>query len=358
MNLETVRAAVTLLDGGQSFALATLVSTRGSSPRHADTSMLVRSDGSIAGTIGGGPLEAAVIEDALSVLKSGQTRLLEFDSARLGMMCGGGGMVLIEHVGPARPAALELYRGFLGLLTTGRKGWVVTVIRMGGGKMGGGGETGGQAAGGAVTADRCLVDSEGTVFGDPVRPPEVLQELARRGGTYDLIIAGDPSRTYVQPVGAQGTAYVFGAGHCGEKLVPVLSAIGFFTVIVDDRGDFANRERFPAADRIVVPDSFDGVVATLPVDEDSYIIIVTRGHSHDKNVLRQALPTRARYIGMIGSRAKVAEAFQILRDEGVSSDQLARVHSPIGLSIGAETPEEIAISIAAEMIQVRASKGR
>ncbi len=138
----------------------------------------------------------------------------------------------------------------------------------------------------------------------------------------------------------------------------MLSLVDFFTVVVDDRADFANRERFPSADRIVVPDSFAGAFGDLSVDEDSYIVIMTRGHLHDRTVLEQALRTRAGYVGMIGSKKKVAETFRALQEEGFSPDDLARVHAPIGLSIGAETPEEIAMSIAAQLIQVRANRGR
>lgn len=343
MNLDVARSAVSLLEAGERSAWANILGSRGSTPRHTDASMLVRADGSIVGTIGGGPLEAAVIQTSLSVLASGQTRVLDFETAQLGMMCGGGGRVLIECVDPTRAATQELFRGLLALLESGRKGWVVTVVPEG--------------DGGSSPVRRCLVDAGGCVFGDPVYAPEILQGPARHGGTYDAIIAEDPSSTYVQMVGAQGTAYVFGAGHCGEKLVPVLNAIGFYTVIVDDRGDFANRGRFPTADRVVVPGSFDGVVPTLPIDEDSYLVIVTRGHAYDTSVLRQALRTPARYVGMIGSRKKVAETFRTLEGEGFSPDDLARVHAPIGLSIGAETPEEIAVSIGAELIQVRAGKG-
>ena len=106
----------------------------------------------------------------------------------------------------------------------------------------------------------------------------------------------------------------------------------------------------------LVPGSFDGVVDTLPIDEDSYVVIVTRGHSHDKNVLAQALRTKAGYIGMIGSKRKVAETFRALSDEGFAPADLARVRAPIGLAIGAETPEEIAISVAAQLVQVRTAK--
>jgi xanthine dehydrogenase accessory factor len=344
MNVVTTREALSLLDQGEGFAWVTVLDTRGSSPRHAGAGMLVRADGSIFGTIGGGPLEATVIKQALEVLKTGDSRLTGFESAQLGMACGGGGLLLIEYVDPSRLEARKLFDSLLALLAGGGKGWLVTVVP--------------QEGGGGSPVRRCLVDSNGSVSGDPVCAPEILQGLAKRGGTYDHIVAGDPARTHVQPIGAQGTAYVFGAGHCGEKLVPVLSTLGFFTVIVDDRGDFANRERFPTADRIVVPESFDGVVETLPIDEDSYLVIVTRGHNHDQNVLAQTLRTEARYIGMIGSMKKVAGTFEALGREGFSSDELARVHAPIGLSIDAETPEEIAISIAAQLIQVRAAKDR
>ncbi len=342
MNTETASAALSLLERREDFAWATIVSTRGSSPRHVDTSMLVRADGSIAGTIGGGPLEAAVIKNALDVLQSRQNRLMDFDSRQLGMLCGGGGLVLIEHVDSTRAEALDLYRGLLDLLKSGRKGWMVAVVREGDGDE--------------VTVGKALVDSDGSVFGDRIGPPEALEELAKRGGMYDLIAAEDPAHTYIQPVASQGTAYVFGAGHCGEKLVPVLSTIAFGTVVVDDRDDFANPERFPTAGRIVVPESFEGVVETLPIDNDSYIVIVTRGHMYDRSVLRQSLATRAGYIGMMGSRKKVAETLQVLREEGFSSEDIGRVHAPIGLPIGGETPEEIAISIAAEMIQVRTER--
>ena len=349
MNKDVARAALALLENGQDFAVATIVDAKGSSPRHVGASMLVKADASIAGTIGGGALEAAAIAKALNVLKTRKRCLMDFeltnaDSAGLGMICGGHGLVLVEYNDPAKPALHELYRGLSDLLTSGRKGWLVTVVTEGSEEE--------------PAAAKCLVDSNGSVIGDLVCPPEILQDLTRRGGTSDRIVAGDPSRTYVEPIGAQGTAYVFGAGHCGEKLVRVLNMVGFCTVVVDDRADFANAERFPTADRILVPASFDVAFDGLSVGEDSYIVILTRGHLHDKNVLRQALQTPAGYVGMIGSTKKVAETFRALAEEGVSPEDISRVHAPIGLPIGAETPEEIAISIAAQLIQIRAEKDR
>lgn len=343
MNAETTRAALSLLEAGEDFAWATILDSRGSTPRHEGAAMLVRTDGSIVGTIGGGPLEALVIKQAVGVLEAKNSRLTDFDSAELGMACGGGGLVLIEYVDPTRPAVRELLRALLELLMGGRKGWLVTVVA--------------DVDDAGLLVSRCLVDSDGSVTGEPPCAPETLRALAERGGTYDRLVADAPARTHVQPVGGQGTVYLFGAGHCGEKLAPVLSMIGFSTVVVDDRADFANGERFPTADRIVVPESFAGVVDSLPLDQDSYVVILTRGHLHDKVVLAQALKTPAGYVGMIGSKTKVARTLQALQEEGFSGDDLARVHAPIGLSIGAETPEEIAISIAAELIQVRAAKG-
>ncbi len=171
---------------------------------------------------------------------------MDFDSAELGMACGGGGLVLIEYVDSTRPVVRQVLRALLELLSGGRKGWLVTVVPDAGDK--------------GLLVSRCLVDSDGSVTGESPCSPETLRALAKRGGTYDPIVADAPARTHVQPVGGQGTAYLFGAGHCSEKLAPVLNMIGFATVVVDDRDDFASRERFPTADRIVVPASFAGVV--------------------------------------------------------------------------------------------------
>lgn len=132
--------------------------------------------------------------------------------------------------------------------------------------------------------------------------------------------------------------------------------VGFRTVVLDDREEFANREILSSADRIVVLRSFDEAMKDLDIDEESYLVIVTRGHLHDKTVLGQALRTRARYIGMIGSRTKRDATYEVLTKEGFTAGDFARVRAPIGLNIGAETPEEIAISIVAELIQARAGK--
>lgn len=347
MDLATIKAALALAEAGESFVQVSALETTGSSPRHAGASMIVRVDGSTVGTVGGGPLEARAVETALEALRTRASRLMHFeltnaDAAGLGMICGGRGILLIEYVDPASASKRGLYRALLDLLTAGGTGWLVTGVS--------------SEVDGGLAVRSCLVDSTGKATGDPVCPAETLRGLALAGGALDGHTAGDRPGIYVQPVGAAGTAYIFGAGHCGLSLAPLLSMVGFRTVVVDDRAALADPERFPTADRILVPDSFDGALEGLPVDRQSYLVIMTRGHAHDRAVLEQALRTEAGYIGMIGSTKKISGIFQALRERGFSEADLARVHAPIGLAIGAETPEEIAVSIAAEMIQVRRTR--
>jgi len=245
MDLQTARAGLALIERGEDFAWVSVLDTRGSLPRHSGATMLVTADGSLTGSIGGGPLEAAAIEQALEVIGSGRPRLMVFDTSSLGMMCGGEGSVLIDYVDSSNAAAQGLLRELSALLGEGRRGWLVT----------------------SVPADLSA--------GSAVRRRVVVSD---ESGAADPALSADEgsSPTYVQPIGARGTAYVFGAGHCGQSLVPVLSALSFYTVVIDDRPEFADRRRFPEAGRVVVADSFDRVVETLSVDEDSYIVIVTR----------------------------------------------------------------------------------
>jgi xanthine dehydrogenase accessory factor len=195
---------------------------------------------------------------------------------------------------------------------------------------------------------------DGTITGIPGDVAEPLDDLlaeVRGCRTFTFL---ESRRAVIDPTVNRGTALIFGAGHVGRSLVPVLSSVEFRTVILDDRQEFANRERFGSADQIVHLDSFEEAFKGVTIDERSYIIIITRGHLHDRTVLRQSLRTKAAYIGMIGSRTKRDLTYQALLDEGFTKADLERVHSPIGLSIKAETPAEIAVSIAAELIRIRA----
>ena len=178
--------------------------------------------------------------------------------------------------------------------------------------------------------------------------------------TIDLeyIEAADPG-DFVEEFKVKSRAFIFGGGHVAKALEPVLRHVDFDTWIIDDREEYANVERFPEAAGVVVCRDFDHCfedleAAGVEIGDDGYVIIVTRGHRGDLSVLRQALHKPYAYLGMIGSRRKNGLLFDQLREEGVSDERIATVHAPIGLEIGSETPEEIGVSIAAEVIQVRA----
>jgi len=319
--------------------------------------MLVTADGRAHGTIGGGPLEASAIQQAFDVLRCKHSRVVEFDlsnreAGESGMICGGRVSLLIEYVAAGSPASLKLLRALVNLVSERRKGWLVTMLPPADEPVAD------QEGKEVKMVGRCLVDDQGEVYGEPVAPPYALQELVRKGGSTDQLLAQGSGRLYLQPVGPREVLYIFGAGHCGQSLATVADLVGFATVVVDDRKEFASPERFPRAERLVIPESFDQALADLPIDEESYLVIMTRGHVHDKTVLAQALRTPAAYIGMIGSKKKVAQTFRELEQEGTPAEALARVHAPIGLDIGSETPEEIAVSIVAELIQERARRRR
>lgn len=171
----------------------------------------------------------------------------------------------------------------------------------------------------------------------------------------DFVEAANPG-DFVEKFKLKSDAYVFGGGHVAYALEPLLRHVDFTTTIIDDREEYANPERYPNAERTIVCDTFDHCFNEIEPDEDSYIVIVTRGHRGDLQVLRQALTKPNAYIGMIGSRRKNSLLYEQLLKEGFTQEQLDYVHAPIGLKIKSETPEEIGISIVAEMIQVRAEK--
>lgn len=170
---------------------------------------------------------------------------------------------------------------------------------------------------------------------------------------YDTgLICGGQLEVFVEPIEPQPRAIIFGAGHISKSLCQVAGMIGFHTTIVDNRESFANSERFPQADEIFA-DEYEEVFPKLDVNSCSYVIIVTRGHRDDMRVLRWAVTTNACYIGMIGSRRKVLAVVKELEKEGIGRESFLRVSSPMGLDIAALSPEEIAVSVAAEMIAIR-----
>jgi len=342
-----VEQAIALLTQGESFVQATILTQSGSAPRHAGSRMIVRRNNEIIGSVGGGALEAKAQQIAKQVFAEQAAVLFEFnlteqDVAKMGMVCGGQGKMLVDYISAADPANLAVYQALAEALRTHARVWLLTLLP-------------------TDTAERairkqCVLKADGILVGPLDYDPQLLRELTAKTNKYDTFTIMEKRQVLVECIGTSGTAYLFGAGHCSHALAPILKTVGFATVVLDDRAEFANAERFPTADQIIVLDSFENAMADLPIDADSYIIILTRGHLHDRTVLRQALRTKAGYIGMIGSKRKRDHTYQALRNEGFTDADLGRVYSPIGLPIKAESPEEIAISITAELIKVRAER--
>ena len=252
--MDLFEEIVKLRRAGHRGAMATIVHTNGSIPSYESSRMLVREDGSIAGTIGGGCVEADVWAAARDVMKVEAPRKMIFN---------------LNH---------------------------------------------------EASYDNGLIC----------------------GGTLEV---------FVEPILPQPTLYIFGGGHVSMALAQSAHTAGFAIVVVDDRESFANSTRFPMANEIFT--SFEDAYAKLQPNASSYLVIVTRGHKDDMRVLAWAVNTDAKYIGMIGSKRKVLSVYEALEKEGYAPDRFASVHAPVGLEIGALTPEEIAISITAELIAIR-----
>ncbi len=252
--MDLFEEIVRLRRAGRRAALATIVHTNGSIPSYESSRMLVREDGSIAGTIGGGCVEAEVWAAAKEVMRGEAPRKMTFN-----------------------------------------------------------------------------LNNE---------------------ASYDNgLICGGTLEVFVEPILPQPSLYIFGGGHVSMALAHAAHTAGFAIGVIDDRETFANAERFPMAGEIHT--SYEEAFEKIKPNASSYLVIVTRGHKDDMRVLAWAIRTSARYIGMIGSKRKVLSVYKALEKEGVPMEHLGRVRAPIGLAIGALTPEEIAISIAAELIGVR-----
>jgi xanthine dehydrogenase accessory factor len=342
---KIAEAALEMLTLGTSFAFALVLESSGSTPREAGSAMLVRQDKSIVGTIGGGVLEANTIKSALKVLSGRRAAIAEFvleekGAAAIGAVCGGRAKVLIDFIDAGDYANTLFFEGLLKAAHSNDRSHIAALI---------------PASGELSPRNVCLILPGGSLVGAEVFGAEVLEHLESARG-YDVFTKLENYAAYLFPVGSDGTVYIFGAGHCGEKLTHIVHTVGFETVVIDDREEFANIARIPEADEILIPDKLDAPFDSVVFGPDSYIVIVTRGHIHDEIVLRRALQTSAGYIGMIGSKKKRETIYRHLLDEGFTQADIARVYSPIGIDISADTPEEIAVSITAELIKVRAAK--
>lgn len=343
------RAAVEQFGQRKNFVLATILSVEGSSPRHVGTRFIVRQDGVIVGTIGGGLFEADVRRLAMTVLEQGISHRVYFsfrgtDAESKDMICGGSAEVLLEYVDGEDSLREEIFKRLLSMTVDRKPGWLFTYAAM--------------PRGGQGDVKHLLIDDSrsrlGGFSGDQVAVA-AMPETRLLKPMQVLNLPGWEHPVFLECVRPTGTVYIFGAGHVGECVAHLAAYVNFVVVVLDDRPEFASRERIPDADETIVA-PFANVFEKLGIDEDSYIVIVTRGHAHDWTVLDQALRTNAGYIGMIGSRRKTQLVYEALLKTGFSREDLQRVHAPIGLPIGGETPQEIAVSIVAEMIQARSRR--
>ena len=353
---------VEVLAAGRRLALATLVTRRGSAPGALGAKMLVLDDGATAGSIGGGCVEAEVWDAARAALAGDGAQVLQFrlrseDMAESGLICGGSVDILVRSVGPE---SLALFEGVVALRRAGSAGVLVTPL------PGSAGVVGDAGVGGDVLFDaegEIVASTLGSPTGDGVAGPQaadVQNALTEARSVAARLIPGElrvaPAAGLVlESIVPPAHLYVFGAGHLSAALVSLAKRVHFQVTVIDDRAMFANIERFPDADEVVVAE-FDEAFADLELGVSSYVVIVTRGHLHDQLVLGRALATPAAYIGMIGSRTKIAKIYAELEQSGVPRERLTEVHAPIGLSIGARSPDEIALSIVAELIQVRSGR--
>lgn len=326
------------LSRGEGVVLCSILSASGSAPRGAGAKMAVFADGHTEGTIGGGAVEHCAEEAARDVLheKTSFVRgycLAPNEKADLGMVCGGNVRVYFQYFDPQDEAGRAMLQGILALLNGNQNSWLI--YRM---------------DGGCISSMGVFDEANGLRFTDCICV-EALRPLLLSNAVMQ---PGEPS-FFVEPLTRAGYAYIFGGGHVGAALVPVLASAGFRVTVYDNRPDFATPEHYPQAERVIFGDYLD-ISPQVTLTADDYVCIMTPGHQADRELLLQVLRSEATYIGCIGSRHKIAATNAYLLAHGIPADALCRIHAPIGLDILAETPAEIAISIAAELILHRAKR--
>lgn len=341
-NSPIYRALLEALQEDHRVAMATIIHTAGSVPRELGAKMLIHPAGQNAGTVGGGCGEAEVIRHALDAMADGQRRVVRVDltgeiSLESDGICGGTMDVLVEPWPPAEGSLDEWVPLLQAMAEPEEHGPALALL------------TRLPPAPASYILLRDAGDVEEYVPAE-IRPL-VRAALERRGPAL-LSLPDSDERWFLEVQRRPPTLLIAGAGHIAIPLARMGTMLGFRVAVVDDRLTFVNPERFPDADMLIC-DLFDRALARFPIDADTYIVIITRGHQHDVTCLRQVLGSPAAYIGMIGSRRRVRGVFGLLeQEEHIPPDLLGRVYAPIGLDIGAHTPAEIALAILAEIVSV------
>ena len=311
--------ALAELEQGRPCLLATVIESTGSTPRSAGAYMLVGAEGRLAGTVGGGSIEYAAIKKGQQQLAQGENFLFTYTltmeaAADLGMVCGGSCKILYSYL-KSEASTIATLRQALKQARAGQAYWLLLPLGQG-----------------------------------QVQLKDTLPLQGHRGR-----VNLQQQEYFAEEFAYDGRVYIFGGGHLAQELVPVLARLSFRCIVLEDREDFAKKELFPEAEAVGLVD-FNNL--SLNISEQDYVAIMTRGHQNDAQVERYALTTAASYIGVVGSRRKAALTRATLAAEGFSQQQLDRIITPIGIPMASETPAEIAISIAAQLINHRASKGK
>jgi xanthine dehydrogenase accessory factor len=330
---------------GKQVAVATIVQVYESALRPLGSKMACSASGDIAGSVSGGCIEGAVYEEAQKVMKHGRPKLLEYGVANesaweIGLACGGTIQVWVESLAP------EIYTTLKQCLDAGQIVALATIIA------------------GPGMGNKLFIWPDGRTqgeLGSADLTERVIRYAADRLAAHDpgraaFDIAGEPVDIFVEVFPPLPRLIIVGAVHIAIPLVTFAKTLGFHTIVLDARSAFATRERFPHADEMIVewPST---AMARLNLDEATYVVVVTHDDKLDIPALQAALASPARYIGILGSTTSHAKRIQALKQLGVSDEQLARIRAPIGLDVGAVGPEEIALSIMAEVVAVRHGMG-
>jgi xanthine dehydrogenase accessory factor len=340
------------LEREEPFALGTIIQAEGSTPQTAGASALFSAQGLLFGTLGGGTVEADAQRKAVRCLREGKSQYYKFEFhgdllSREEAVCGGSVSILID----ASPLDhLEAFRLLKKSLLSRQEGVLISRVRI--------------LPAGDVSVTRRWFGEKPASEGPPEKEfASMIRDLEKVRQKRKPKLLGEEGKGdgeilfFLEPLFPLPRLVIAGAGHIGQAVAHLGSRLGFEVTVIDDRADFANAERFPDADALVVGD-IGKMVADFPIASDTYIVIVTRGHSQDAEALRSCIQSSASYVGMIGSKRKIALMRETFLVPGwATAQQFDRIRAPIGLEIGSQTVEEIAVSIAAELVLVRNRAG-
>lgn len=342
------------ISAGERACVATIVQTRGSSPRAVGTRMLIRPGGSVDGTVGGGCGEADVLRAARDVLDDGRPRrvivdLTEEIALHTDGVCGGIMEIYLDSWEPDSPQTTCTVRSLLEAQSQHLDAVLSTVV-----------DSTSRTGSRVLTVDGRILagDLDDPALAAIIAADATAMAAQGRPGLRQSVSAADAGATpspvlvYHDVILPRPELIIVGAGHVAQPVADVGRLLDLRVTVIDDRPLFANARRFPTADRIIV-DDFETALDSLPIGPRTYVVLVTRGHAHDVRSLRKIIHRPAAYIGMIGSRRRVFAVMKLLHDEGVPLDTLLRLHAPIGIDVETETPGEIALSIGAEILKVR-----